>query len=281
MRKFFEVIGLLSLACFSFFITEKTTTVFENVDNIMLQIKNNSYKYNIDSIDASINNNTIIPGIYGRYVDIKKSYKKMKKYGIYNDNMYVYKYIKPSVSISDNMDKYIISGNKKNRNISLIFIVNDSIDDIINILNNNEIKANFFVSDKWFEDNNDLVIDLINKGHIIGNLANNKDYSDSSFGWMDTIIKSLTKQKQGFCYYTDNIDNIKYCKNRKNYTIKPIEINNNFLYEVKNNLSNGIMLSFNIDSKVIYELDSIIKFIKSKGYNIVNIETLLDENMLK
>ena len=78
LRKFFEVIGLLSLACFSFFITEKTTTVFENVDNIMLQIKNNSYKYNIDSIDASINNNTIIPGIYGRYVDIKKKLSQGK-----------------------------------------------------------------------------------------------------------------------------------------------------------------------------------------------------------
>lgn len=279
MKRLFEMLGLLSLACFSFFITEKTTTVFENVDNIMLQIKENSYKFNIDSIDAVIDNNTIIPGIYGRSVDIKKSYKKMKKYGMYNENMYVYKSIKPNISLNNNMDKYIISGNKKYRNISLIFKVNNDISNIIEILNNNDIKATFFINNTWFEDNNDLVIDLINNGHIIGNLGNNLNYSDSSFGWMDTIIKSLTKQKQGYCYYTNNLDNDSYCINYKNYIIKPIEINNNPLYEVKNNLNNGIMLSFNIDNKVIKELDSIIKFIKSKGYNIVNLDTLLDEHV--
>ena len=44
MKRLFEIIGLLSLAFFSFFITERTTTVFENIDSIMLQIKENSYK---------------------------------------------------------------------------------------------------------------------------------------------------------------------------------------------------------------------------------------------
>lgn len=274
MKKFFELFGLFSLACFSFFITEKTTTVFENVDNIMLQIKENSSKFNIDSIDAIIDDNTIIPGIYGRDVDIKKSYKKMKKYGLYNENMYVYKSIKPNISLSNNTDKYIISGNKKYRNISLIFKVNNDISSIINILNNNDIKANFFIDSNWFEENNDLVIDLINNNYIIGNIGSR----DSSFGWMDTIIKSLTKQKQGYCYYTDK-DNDSYCISYKNYLIKPIEINNNLLQEVKNNLNNGVMLSFNIDNKLINELDTIIKFIKSKGYNIVNIETLLNEHV--
>ena len=222
MKKLFELIGLLTLACFSFFITEKTTTVFESVDNIMLQIKENNYKYNTDSIDAIIENDTIIPGVYGKIVDIKKSYKKMKKFGMYNDKLYVYKYIKPNTSISDNMNKYIISGNKEKRNISLIFKVNNDIDDIINILDENNIKATFFVDNIWFEDNNNLVIKLINDGHIIGNLSHNLEYSDSSFGWMDTIIKSLSSQKQGYCYYTENKKNIEYCSNNKNYTVKPI-----------------------------------------------------------
>ena len=281
MRKVFEIIGLLSLACFSFFITEKTTLVFENVDNIMVQIKENSFKFNVDKVEGIINDDTIIPGINGRYVNIKKSYKRMKKYGFYNESLYVYDYIKPNISLSNNNDKYIVSGNKTKRNVSLIFIVNQDINDIVNILNVNGVKANFFVNSSWFEENNDLVLNLIKEGHIIGNLGNNYNYSDSSFGWMDTIIKSLSSQKQGYCYYTNNRENDSYCINYKNYIIKPIIINNNPLYEVKNNLCSGIMLSFNIDNKVINELDSIIKFIKSKGYNIVNIETLLSENNLK
>ena len=277
MKRLFEIIGLLSLACFSFFITEKTTSVFENIDNIMIQIKENSAKYEIDSMDAIIDGDTIIPGMYGRVVDIKKSYKKMRNYGIYNENMYVYKNIKPNVSLMDNMDKYIISGNKRKRNISLIFIVDNEIDDIINTLDNNNIKANFFIDDIWFNEHNDLVMDLIKNGHIIGNLSHNLDYSDSSFGWMDTIIKSLSTQKQGYCYYTDKIDDINKCNSYKNYIIKPIEINNNFLLEVKKHLDNGIMFSFKINTNNIKELNSIINFIKSKGYNIVNIEELLSE----
>ena len=277
MKRLFEIIGLLSLACFSFFITEKTTSVFENVDNIMLQIKENSTNFNIEPIDAIIENDTIIPGIYGRIVNIKKSYQKMKKYGNYNPDMYVYNYIKPNISLNDNIDKYIINGNKKNRYISLIFKVNDKVDSILKIINKYNIKTTFFINSNWFEDNNDLVIELINSGHIIGNLSNNLDYSDSAFIWMDTIIKSLTNQKQGYCYYTDNINNIEYCVKYKNYTIKPIEITNNLLSEVKNNLKNGAILAFDINNKLLKELDSIINYINSKGYEIVNIDKLLKE----
>ena len=60
-----------------------------------------------------------------------------------------------------------------------------------------------------------------------------------------------------------------------------IKVNNlTFAYEgsVDDVLEN---VSFNIDNKVINELDSIIKYIKAKGYNIVNIETLLSEKNLK
>ena len=281
MKKMFEIIGLLSLAYFSFFVTEKTSSVFENVDNIMLQIRENSYKYNIDKVEGVINDDTIIPGISGRYVNIKKSYKKMKKYGFYNESLYVYDYIKPDINLGDNIDKYVVSGNKNKRDVSLIFIVNDNINYIIDILNNNNVKGNFFVNDIWFEENSELVLKLIKDGHIIGNLGNNYDYSDSSFGWMDTIIKILSKQKQGYCYYTNNKVNDRYCINYKNNIIKPTIINNNPFLEVKNYLCNGIMLSFNIDNKVINELDSIIKYIKAKGYNIVNIETLLSEKNLK
>ena len=277
MKKIFEIIGLLSLASFSFFITEKTTQVFENVDNIMIQIKENYKNYNTTSQDAIIDNNTIIPGIYGREVNIKKSYNKMKKNGYYNEDMYVYDYRKPNISLNDNIDKYIISGNKNNRYISLIFKVSNKLNNILKIIDKYNIKVAFFVTNTYFEEHNDLIIELIKKGHIIGNLSNNLDYSDPSFGWMDTIIKSLTNQKQGYCYYTDNISNLEYCIKYKNYTIKPIEIKNNLLNEVKNNLKNGTMLSFEISNNQIKELDSIINYIISKGYEIVSIDKLLNE----
>lgn len=279
MKRLFSLIGLISLACFSFFMTEKTTTVIKNVDDIMIEIKDKYKNYERMSIDAKIVDDTIIPGVKGINVDVNKSYRKMKKYGYYNDKLYVYKKIKPKISMQDHLDKYVISGNKINRNISLVFIVDSdtNIDEVLKIMNKNKVFGSLFVDDTWFSNNNELVLNLIDEGYTIGNLSHNLDYLDSSFGWMDTIIKSLSKQKQGFCYYTDNIDNLSSCVRLKNYTIKPIEINNNYLYEVKKNISNGMMISFKVSSGLEKELDSIINYIKSKGYNLVNINELLSE----
>ena len=95
---------------------------------------------------------------------------------------------------------------------------------------------------------------------------------------MDTIIKNIYNQKHGYCYYTNNKKNIDYCKKYNNYTIKPKEINNNYLKEVKNILNNGVMMSFEIDNRIIKQLNSIINYIKNSGYNIVTLEELLNEN---
>ena len=62
----------------------------------------------INSIDAVVSNNTIIPGISGKEVDVDKSYSKMRRYGKYNEKLLEYSYIKPTVSLTDNIDKYII-----------------------------------------------------------------------------------------------------------------------------------------------------------------------------
>ena len=279
MKKIFEIIGLMSLVCLSFIITEKTTTVVKNIDDIMIKIKHENNNYKTESVNAIINEDSIIPGIYGKEVDIDKSYKNMKKYGYYNDELFVYKDVKPNISLLDNIDKYIISGNLLVRKVSLIFIVKDgdNINNILNILDKNQVKATFFVNETWFSKNNDLVIELINDGHNIGNLSDNLDYKDSSFGWMDMIIKNLGHQHDGYCYYTENKENLDACVLLKNYTIKPIEIKNNPFLEVKDNLTSGSIFAFYLDNRLENELNVIINHIKSKGYDMVNIENLIKE----
>ena len=41
MKKIFQIIGLISLTCFSFFVTEKTALVVSDMDEIMIEIKAN------------------------------------------------------------------------------------------------------------------------------------------------------------------------------------------------------------------------------------------------
>ena len=93
MKKIFQVIGIISLTCFSFFVTEKTATVVSDMDEIMIEIKNKKDDYESNSIDAIIDNNTIIPGVSKRKVNVNKSYKSMKSNGYFNDKLFVYDYL--------------------------------------------------------------------------------------------------------------------------------------------------------------------------------------------
>lgn len=279
MKKTFQIIGLISLTCFSFFMTEKTATVVSDMDEIMIEIKSNYRNYSSDGVDAIIEENTIIPGVCKKEVNINKSYKNMKLSGYYSDKLYIYDYTKPSISLSDNIDKYIIKGNPSKRMVSLIFKVDsdDNIDEVLNIINNYNINVSFFVDTNWFTNNNELIQELINEGHNIGILMDN--YSDSDFEWMDMVIKKINNQKNSFCYSKeDNDNNLESCKLKHNYTIRPIEISGNTpLVDIKQNLNAGSILSLDINSQVRKELSTIIIYIKSKGFNIETLEKHLLE----
>ena len=142
---------------------------------------------------------------------------------------------------------------------------------------NYNIKVTFFVEIKWFTQNNQLIQELINNGHNIGVFIDN--YSDADYEWIDMVIKNINKQKNGWCYNTNNNkENIDFCKLKNNYTIAPIKINSKFpLSDIKENLISGSLLSLEINSQVRNELSTIIIYIKSKGLSLDNIENHLLE----
>ena len=270
MKKFFQVLGLISLTIFSFFATEKTAIVVNNMDEIMVQIKQNKDKYRKKALGATIKDNTIIPGINGRIVNTKKSYKNMKINGYYSDKLYIYEYNRPIVSLEDNKNKYIIKGNKEKRMISLIFKLKNDIDitNIISILNNYRAKSTFFVDINWFTNNTNLVEQMIKDGHNIGILLD--DYDTNDFLWTDTVIKNINKQKHGFCY---NAKKIEVCAQNNDYTIRPIEISEYTpLVDLKKYIDTENLFSFELNSTLKKELINIIIYIKSKGYKLENLE---------
>ncbi len=274
MKKIFQIVGLISLVCFSFFVTEKTATVVNNMDEIMIRIKTEKDEYKLENKNAMIEGNTIIPGISSRKVNINKSYKNMKNNGYYDENLYVYDYTLPDISLADNLDKYIIKGNPSKRMVSLIFMVSsdNDINEILTIINNYNIKATFFVDTTWFTGNNNLIEEMIKKGHNVNIFMNN--YTDPDFDWIDMVLKKINKQKNGFCYgLEDNDDNINSCKVKGNYTIRPTVISENTpLQDIKTKLESGALLSLKVNQRVKKELSTIIIYIKSKGYKITNLE---------
>ena len=282
LKKFFQIFGLITLICFSFFYTEKVGYVVREMDSLMEEIRKKSENNKIEPINATIIDNTIIPGKYGKEVDIEESYKKMKRINEYNENMLIYKKIKPEISLKNNYDKYIISGYKTEKEVSLILLIKDTTD--INYLRDlakeKQIKFNFFVDSTWFENNNDLLYTLISEGHNIGNLGQNGDYNTSTYIWMDTILKKIVKQKNNYCYLeNENTSYLEICALNKNYTIKPsIIIKNNPTNNIQKNIQNGSIISLEANINVTNELAVTINYIISKGYKIVSLNDLLDES---
>lgn len=278
MKKFFKYLGILTLLCGSFIYTEKATTVVKELDDIMIQIKANKDKYYVPPVEAIIENDTIIPGINGMEIDVNKSYQNMRSIGLYSDKYYKYKIIKVSNLLDNNMDKYIISGNKNKGIASLVFLVekNTNIDKVIKILDKNKVKANFFIDGTWLENNNSEIYTIVNNEHGVGSIGYNYNYKNSSYAWLDNIIKRVSKEDTSYCIKVDE-ESLNKCSQNENYTISAPIIVKNPLISTKEILTNGSIIIYKINPNLEKELPLIINYIYSKGITMDTLKNLLQE----
>ncbi len=276
MKTFFKLTGLLVLFFFSFFYTEKVINVITEQDEIMIKIKENEEKNNIPSTNAIIDKNTITPGLSGKEINIDKSYKEMKKLGTYNENMLVYTKVLPEVSINNNKNKYIRSGNKNFTEVSLIFKINKNTDlqKLLTLLDKNNTKANFFISYEYLEKH----INEIEKEKNIEyyNYGKNGTYNDEIILIANNII-SKKSNPANICLTETNTNNtLKICSENEQFTIYP-EIINGTINSIKSKINNGSIISFEVTNTTLNELPLIINYINSKGYTISLLSELINE----
>lgn len=259
--------GFISLICFTFFITEKTTMVIKNVDEIMIEIKENMDNYNTQSKNAIIEDNKIIPGLSSRKVNANRSYKNMKLNGYYSEELYSFDYVKPKISLENNKDKYIISGNPSKKMISLVFLIKDKedISKILNTLSNFNTTATFFVNENNYDDK--MMKKIVEMGNNIGLITEDMDS-------MDLLLKKIQDQKNVFCLNEEYNDSyLKSCYENDNYTVVPEVINNSLpLSDIKKKAKSGGILEMEVTRELKKELSTIIIHLKSKGYSITNLE---------
>lgn len=275
MKKLLIIILLL----FSFFYTNKSISIIRNQDPLMKEIIKNKNKFEIKSVNAIIKDNTIIPGKQGKEVDLEKTYTKMKQYGTYNEALTVLKETKPTISIEDNYDKLITSGNKENKNISLIFKVekDTNINKLLSILNYHNIQVTFFIDGLYIENNN--INNLSN--HQIELLSYNNTIDEITFTSALSYLSYKTNKSPKYCLEENN-NIINLCKKLKLHTISPtIKIKKDPYKELKNNLSNSSIILVPINNQIYESLSTSILYIKSKGYNFLTLSDLLSENLEK
>lgn len=281
MKRFFEILGFLSLVCFSFFYTEKTIDVVKEVDDIMITLKEQAPKYQVKAENAKIDGKFMTPGISGKIVNLQKSYEEMKHYGKFHPNLLVYDKVSPEISIKNRYDKYIQTGNPKKRQVSFLFIIDEkgNPSPIIEILKDKKVTGTFFIDGSWLEKNQNELVSLIEGKFTVGNYSYRGDYGHESFVWIDTIIKRVGGQKQSYCLVEkENKKALSTCKLQKDYTIYPnIIMKENPYSELTEQVESGSIILMRLDAQVKKELPLMITYLKQKGYEIVNLEQLLEE----
>lgn len=276
MRKLFKIFGIITFLCFSFFYTDRVMNVISDKDPLKQEIINLSNNYKLSSNEAVVSGDTIIPGSNGREVNVDKSYKKMRTGNVFNDKLLVFNVIYPEYKLKDNMDKYIINGNINKKEVSIVFIINNdnNLDKIISILDNKKVVSNLFIEYNYLFNN----INKIKKYNNHNIYSYSDKYTYDTLVIANNIITRTMNNKPVYCLSkTKNKDNINVCSYSNMYTIIP-SINGGY-NDIKSNLSNGNIILLDTSINTVNELNLIINFINSKGYDIVGLDKLLSENV--
>ncbi len=248
-----KYILLIFIVILSFMYTDKVVDYSKLNNTILTSIEEYSKENNKYCIEGKINELGIILSFDGRIVDKNKSYSNMKG-NLFNAKQIEYKEDECILNKENNLDKYIISGNEIENNISIVIDVTNKkyYQNMIEIFNKNQVQYNILVNDNY---------DGIYTKNILYKGTNIKDFSK--------------KYENIYCVqYKEDI--LEECKNKKINSIKIINyINDNLYQNIKKLLNKGNIYFIKESNKNLIDLDITIKYIKSRGYNIVSIDELL------
>ena len=271
MNNKIKIIGIIFLAGFSFFYTEKVTSIIKDNDPIMKQIKDIKKDMVVNKIDRIIINDEYITSINGCIVDEEESYNGMKNSGEFKQELIVMK----EDNQKDKEKLFIVGGNKKKRNVSIILLNID--EDLDKYIKKNKIKINYFLDGKYIKDNINKIIN-ISKYSNIYNFGRNREYSDKYLLYDNTVILNNLNNESNYCLTsTKNNNTLDTCFTYNMDTIKKEYISDNIITYTKENLENGQIFVF--DKYNYSDLKIAINYILSKGYNIVMLNELLNENV--
>ncbi len=284
-KKYLSYLGVLILACFSFYYTDRAVDIVKRNDPIMKSILSKQEDYFVNPVNAIIDGDELTVGMKGKKVNIEESYQNMKKVNQYYESMLVFEEITPELSFMKEYDKYIVGGNRNKNQVAFVFKVDDSyyMNTISDILLDKNAIATFFIDGNVIENHMNQVLELVKNGNEIENLGYEGKYSFDKFGWTNNMISSLTNQNPKFCY-TDfkNSQVLDLCSSYEMYTVKPtISVNYYPFTTVKNNLANGSIIGFHLTEQLLKELPSIISYVKQKGYSIVDLKQLINEDLIE
>ena len=192
----------------------------------------------------------------------------------------------------------------KEKKVALTFDVawgSENIEEILNLLDKHNAKATFFLDGSWIDDYEELVKEIHNRGHEIGNHSNtHSSFPDiSNEEKIEEIvstsnkIKNLTGEEVNLFrppFGKVDKDTMNICKSLGYYSIKwDVDSGDwknigseNIIDRVVKNTSPGSIILFHANVKDIgIYLDSVLTNLEKKEYSMVTISNLIYKNNYK
>ena len=255
-KGYFRIIGILGIAAFSFFYTEKIANLTLDKNELYQSIKKEASNYNEEYINAFIEDDKIVPGLNGKNVNIKNSFYNMKDLNAFNSYYLIYDTSYPEVTLENNKDKIVERGNQNKNSVAIILEYNK---DTIKYFKDNNIDASILVD-----------LDTFNKNESLEQLNNEVNkYKDLEF-----LINKYSNNTH-ICYLSNK--NEKICRKNNKYLVKTEKIvNNKTFIDIKNNINSGDIyyIDKSTDTKNIKIL---INSIIYKDLDIISLSKMLSE----
>ena len=212
--------------------------------------------------------------------------------------------IKSICSLFQSYESPIARVDTTKKKVALTFDVawgSENIEEILNILDKHNIKATFFLVGSWIDDNEELVKEIHNRGHEIGNHSNtHSSFTDiSNEEKIDEIvstankIKDLTGEDVNLFRppfgHVDK-DTMNTCKSLGYYVIKwDVDSGDwknigatNVIDRVTKNTTKGSIILFHVNVKDVGAyLEESISNLEKKNYSMVKISDLIYKDNYK
>ena len=254
--KLFRNLGIVAIAIFSFFYTEKIANYMLLNNELYQEIEKEKASYEIKSVNAVIDGEYIVPGLNGLAVNVKDSYYNMKDIEIFNSYYLMFDTTYPDVSLNSNVDKIITRGNEQKQSVSFILEYDK---EIIEFFLEYGYDASVLVDIDTFDKNSEL--------EQINNEIN--EYNN-----LDSLINKYSNNSN-VCYLNEK--NEKRCKKKSKFLVKTNKIlNDSTVIDIKNSIKSGDIyyVAKNTDVK---NIQLIINSILYKDLDIVRISELISE----
>ena len=270
MKKYFEIIGILAFALFSFYYTDKVTNIMNSKDPIMISINEYKSKYNNPCREGYITNEGVVLGKNGDEINVIESYSNMQG-KVFDEDKLVFDKLVCKVSLDTLDNDYIINVNPT-KNVVNIFLKVENleyINDILKVYSSKNAHIDLLVNGKLISENKEYFKELYNNGYtILYNGTNEKDYK--------LFYKTIKDIDNKVDIYYMSIGNEELNIKSKAIRLKTsYYYSNNILLNTQKNLEKGSFIIFKENKNTLEESSSVINYIKAKKIDIIDLKESL------